>query len=165
MTKQGSPAGQLEGRFDATGLRFLIVAARYHASIVDRMLESARRCLEAHGADPSAIAVVRVPGAWELPQAVRAAVRSCGFDAILALGCVIRGETPHFEYISAEAARGLGDAAREAEIPVIFGVLTTDTEAQAAERADPEGQDKGREAALAALEMVSVFRGFRKDLP
>jgi 6,7-dimethyl-8-ribityllumazine synthase len=162
VTERGSAATRLEGRFDAAGLRFLIVAARYNATFVDRMLDSARSCLERHGAEPSSIEVVRVPGAWELPQAVRAAVRAGGFDAILALGCVIRGETPHFEYISAEAARGLGDAARDAEVPVIFGVLTTDTEEQAAERADPERQDKGREAALSALEMVGVLRGIQE---
>jgi 6,7-dimethyl-8-ribityllumazine synthase len=165
VTEHGSAAARLEGQFDAAGLRFLIVAARYNAPFVDRMLASARSCLERHGAEPSSIEVVRVPGAWELPQAVRAAVRTGGFDAILALGCVIRGETPHFEYISTEAARGLADAASDAEVPIIFGVLTTDTEEQAAERADPERQDKGREAALSALEMVQVLRGLRAGRP
>lgn len=162
MSGTGSPAGQLEGRFHAEGLHILIVAARYNSLIVERMVGSARECLQTHGADPSSIEVVRVPGAWELPQTVVAATRSGRFDAILAFGCVIRGETPHFEYVSAEATRGLGAAARDSEIPVIFGVLTTETESQAVERADPNGQDKGREAALAALEMVEVLGHLRE---
>jgi len=162
MSESGSPASQLEGRFHAGDLRFLIVAARYNSQVVDPMIGSARDCLQAHGADPSFIEVVRVPGAWELPQAVRVGTRNGRFDAILAFGCVIRGETPHFEYVSAEATRGLGAVARGSEIPVIFGVLTTDTEAQALERADPKGQDKGREAALAALEMVEVLGRLRE---
>lgn len=165
MSGPGSYAGGLEGRFDATGRRFLVVAARFNGHVVDRMLHSARSCLLEHGAEETAVEVVRVPGAWELSQAVRVGASTGRFDAVLALGCVIRGATPHFDFISAEAARGLGAVAREASVPVVFGVLTTDTEAQAVERADPGGQDKGREAALAALEMVEVFRRFRDPRP
>lgn len=157
MSGPGSYQDRLQGRFDAAGRRFLVVAARFNEHVVDRMLESTRACLLEHGAAEDAVEVVRVPGAWELPQAVRVAAVTRRFDAILALGCVIRGETPHFEFISAEAARGLGAVAREASVPVVFGVLTTDTEAQALERADPGGHDKGREVALAALEMIEVF--------
>ncbi|HSR41992.1 MAG TPA: 6,7-dimethyl-8-ribityllumazine synthase [Longimicrobiales bacterium] len=148
----------MEDRFDAGGLTVLLVAARFNGHVVDHMVESARGCLLEHGAAEDGVPVVRVPGAWELPQAVRLAALSRRFDAVIALGCVIRGETPHFEYICAEAARGLGAAARESGVPVIFGVLTTDTEEQAVERARADGQDKGREAALAALEMVEVAR-------
>lgn len=159
MSGRGSYADGLDGRLDAGDHTFLLLAARFNGHIVDRMAESARACLREHGAAEESVRVVRVPGAWELPQAALAAARSRRFDAILALGCVIRGETPHFEYICGEAARGLGAAAREGGVPVIFGVLTTDTAEQALERADPEGQDKGREAALAALEMIDVLRG------
>ncbi|HZD04049.1 MAG TPA: 6,7-dimethyl-8-ribityllumazine synthase, partial [Longimicrobiales bacterium] len=141
MSGAGSYQSRLEGRSDASGRRFLVVAARFNGHVVDHMVDSARRCLLEHGAEDAGVEVVRVPGAWELPQAVRVAAGTGRFDAILALGCIIRGETPHFEFISAEAARGLGAAARESSVPVVFGVLTTDTEAQALERADPEGQD------------------------
>lgn len=158
MSGRGTWADRLEGRLEAGEHTFLLLAARFNGHVVDRMVESARVCLREHGAPDDAVEVIRVPGAWELPQAALAAGRSRRFDAVVALGCVIRGQTPHFEYICAEAARGLGAAARESGVPVIFGVLTTDTEEQALERADPGGRDKGREAALAALEMIDVLR-------
>jgi 6,7-dimethyl-8-ribityllumazine synthase len=158
VTGSGSYHAQLEGRLDGRGLRIAVLAARFHAAITETLLE---RCLEGlrdHGVDDADVEVVRVPGAWELPQVAALLARRGGFDALVALGCVIRGETPHFDFVAGEAARGLGAVARAGACPVIFGVLTTDTEGQARERADPAGQDKGRELALAALEMARLFR-------
>jgi 6,7-dimethyl-8-ribityllumazine synthase len=151
----------LEGRVRGEGLRVALVAARFNAHITERLLERGRACLLEHGVDEAAAEVFRVPGAWELPQAVGALARTGRFDAVIAYGCVIRGDTPHFEFIAGEAARGLAEAARDTGVPVIFGVLTTENEAQAAERADPDGQDKGREAALSALAMARLIRGIR----
>jgi 6,7-dimethyl-8-ribityllumazine synthase len=141
----------------ARGRRFALLAARFNAHVTDTLLERARDTLLERGVDPSDVHVFRVPGAWELPQAALRAAASGRFDAVLAIGCVIRGETPHFDFISAEAARGLGEAAYRTGVPVVFGVLTTDSEAQALERADPGRGDKGREAALAAVEMADLF--------
>lgn len=165
MSEDGSYAAGLEGRLDAEGRTVLLLAARFHGAVVDRMLDSARACLREHGATAEDVHVVRVPGAWELPQAADAAARSRRFDAIVALGCVVRGETPHFEYICAETARGLGAVGRSSGVPVAFGVLTTETAEQALERADPDGHDKGREAALAALEMIDVLRRLGDPAP
>lgn len=160
MSREGSYIDQLEGRLSGSGLRIAVVAARFNGHVTDVML---RRCLETlveHHCDEAALDAIRVPGAFELPQAVSRLVRTGRFDAVVALGCVIRGETPHFDFVAGEAARGLGEIGTRGEVPVIFGVLTTETEAQAQERARPapEGQDKGREAALAALEMAHLYR-------
>jgi 6,7-dimethyl-8-ribityllumazine synthase len=134
-----------------------VVVSRFNGHVTGLLLENARSAFLEHGVAEADLEVIRVPGAWELAQGALAAAATGRFDAVVALGCVIRGETPHFDFIAAEAARGLGDVARRTGLPVIFGVLTTDTEAQALERADPAGQDKGREAALSALEMVRVL--------
>ncbi len=136
---------------------FAILVARFNRAITDELLDGAQDCLRAHGADEDAVDVYPVPGAWELPQAAARVVEAGAHDAIIALGCVIRGETPHFEFICEEAARGLGAVARSAPVPVTFGVLTTDTPEQAEARADRDRSNKGREAALAALEMVRVY--------
>lgn len=138
--------------------RYALVAARFNASIVDRLLESALATLERHGVGAESVTVLRVPGAFELPQAARRLADSARFDAVIALGAVVRGGTPHFEYVSAACARGLMDVSVAVECPVIFGVLTTDDQAQALERAGGAEGDKGKEAALAALEMVSTYR-------
>ena len=152
----GSYAAALEGRVSGAGLRFGVVVSRFHDHITEVLLESAVNCLTEHGAATEDIEVYRVPGAWELPQACSRLARAGRHDALLALGCVIRGETAHFDLISGEVARGLGVVALETTVPVAFGVLTTETEAQAIERADPERGNKGREAALAALEMADL---------
>ena len=157
MSGPGSYADNLEGRVDGAGRRIAVVVSRFNDHVTGPLRESARRALVEHGVAADDVRVLTVPGAWELPQAALRAAGTGRFDAVIALGCVIRGETPHFDFIAGEAARGLGAAALESGVPVIFGVLTTETEAQAAERADPEGQDKGREAALAALEMAALF--------
>ena len=130
--------------------------ARFNEEITDELLEGARDCLRAHGAEDGGLDVFRVPGAWELPQAAARIVEAGRHDAVVALGCVVRGETPHFDYICQEASRGLGAVARRGPIPVAFGVLTTDTLEQARIRADRNELDKGWEAALAALEMIHL---------
>ena len=135
-----------------------VLAARFNADITDRLVDGATRALLARGASAADVETIRVPGAWELPQAAARAVEAERFDAIIALGCVIRGETPHFEYVCTQATLGLGAVAREARIPVAFGVLTTDDVGQARARAGDGPDNKGYEAALAVLEMVSVYR-------
>ena len=148
----------VRGTLDASGLRVAVVAARFNAEITDSLLAGAVAALREHGADTEEIHVVRVPGAWELPQTAARAVESGRFDAVVTLGCVIRGETPHFDYVCQEASLGLGAVAREADIPVVFGVLTTDDIAQARARAGAGKDNKGYEAAMAAVEMVYVYR-------
>ena len=144
--------------FDVAGARIGIVAARFNDRVVSRLLEAALDTLAGQGLDRDAILVARVPGAFELPLAARWIARQGAADAVVALGAVIRGGTPHFDYVCAEAARGLRTASLELDIPVVFGVLTCDDQAQADARAGGEHGNKGREAALAALEMVSLRR-------
>lgn len=141
----------------AEGRSFALLVARFNEDVTDQLLDGAVACLRAHGADDESVDVYRVPGAWELPQAAARVVEAGRHDGVVALGCVIRGETPHFDFISAEASRGLGAVARASSVPVTFGVLTTDTLEQARERADRDGLDKGWEAALAALEMAELY--------
>ena len=155
--------------FDAEGRRFAIVAARFNQSVVEPMLESAVATLQRHGATAEDIAVARVPGAFELPLAARWFARESiaggadagAADAVIALGAVIRGETPHFDFVASECAAGLQRVAVETEAPVVFGVLTTDTREQAMARADPKRGDKGGDAARAALEMVAALESIR----
>jgi 6,7-dimethyl-8-ribityllumazine synthase len=153
----------LDGRVRGEGLRVALVAARFNEHVTGLLAERGRACLLEHGVGEDGIELFRVPGAWELPVAARAVAATGRFDAVIAFGCVIRGETAHFDFIAGEAARGLADAARDTGVPVVFGVLTTEDEAQAVERADPEGQDKGWEAGLAALDMVRLLRELGGD--
>lgn len=154
---KGSYRSRLRGRISGEGFRIALVVARFNESVTELLLEGAVACLRAHGVSEEDMEVFRVPGAWELPLAARRVAGTGRWSAVIALGCVIRGETPHFEYICAEAARGLGAAARDADIPIIFGLLTTETPKQALERARQDEGDKGGEAALAALEMAALF--------
>jgi 6,7-dimethyl-8-ribityllumazine synthase len=151
------------GAVDASGLRVAVLVARFNARVTERLLSGALEALVDHGAAPSDVTTLHVPGAWELPQAAARAVDAGRFDAIVTLGCVIRGETPHFDFVCQEASLGLGAVARASEIPVVFGVLTTDDEGQALARAGEGRDNKGYEAALAALEMVPVYRALRDD--
>ena len=148
----------IEGDFNARGLRFGIVASRFNDFIVDRLLAAAVDTLVKHGAAAADIEVVRVPGAYETPLAIAKLAASGRYDALIALGCVIRGATPHFEYVAGEAARGVGQASLAHEIPIGFGVLTVDTIEQAIERAGAKAGNKGADAALAAIQMASVLR-------
>ena len=147
----------------AAGCRFAIVVSRFNPTITGSLRDGARAALSEAGAAASDIEEFSVPGAFELPQAARGIAETGRFDAIVALGCVIRGETPHFEYISSAAAHGLMAAAGETGVPMAFGVLTTDTEAQAAARAGSGRENKGFEAAAAAVEMARLFRSLRAD--
>ena len=163
MSSEGSPVARSRGSIDAAGLRVAVLAARFNADITDRLVRGSIEALKEHGAAEADIAVVRVPGAWELPQAAAHAVEAKRFDAIVTLGCVIRGETPHFDFVCQEATLGLGAVARASDIPVAFGVLTTDDAAQARARAGEGRDNKGYEAAMAVLEMVAVFRDLEAD--
>jgi 6,7-dimethyl-8-ribityllumazine synthase len=142
---------------DATGRRVVLIAARFNADIVDQLVAGAAAAWRAHGGDPARLIVERVPGAFELPLAAKMFAASGGVDAVVALGCVIRGDTPHFDYVAGECARGLMDAGLTTGVPVIFGVLTTETRVQAEERADAARMNKGRESLEAALEMIKLL--------
>jgi 6,7-dimethyl-8-ribityllumazine synthase len=142
----------------AAGFRFAIVVSRFNEGITRALREGAVAALREAGASDGDIDVLDVPGAFELPQAARALAATAKFDAVICLGCVIRGATPHFEYISSAAAHGVMEAAGESGVPIAFGVLTTDTEAQARERAASGPDNKGREAAAAAIDMAVLFR-------
>jgi len=158
VTSRGNPAGSARGSVDAAGLRIAVLASRFNADVTDRLLEGTMSCLREHGAVESQVDVYRVPGAWELPQAA-ARISALGrHDALIALGCVIRGETPHFQYVCEEANRGLGEVARSSRAPLVFGVLTTETHEQALARAAEGPANKGWEVAIAALEMVALYR-------
>lgn len=143
---------------DASRLRVAVIVSRFNAEITDRLRDGAVAALREAGAAESAIEVIPVPGAFEIPQAARAAAETGRFDAVVCLGCLIRGETPHFEYIAAAAAHGITDAAGETGVPMAFGVLTTNTVEQAIERAREGPDNKGREAAAAAIEMAALYR-------
>ena len=148
----------VEGTLDGRGLRIGCVVSRFNDFIAHRLLEGALDCLRRHGIAETDITVARVPGALEIPVAARRLALSRKFDAIVCIGCVIRGETPHFEQVGAETARGVAAVALETGVPVTFGVLTTENLHQAIERAGAKGGNKGWDAALAAIEMVSLFR-------
>jgi 6,7-dimethyl-8-ribityllumazine synthase len=145
------------GELDGEGRRFGIVVSRFNDFITTRLLSGAHDCLLRHGVADDAIEVVWVPGAWEIPGALRRLARGGSYDGLIALGCVIRGATPHFEYVSSGVANGVAAVGASAEIPVVFGVLTTDTIEQAVERAGTKSGNKGWEAALAALEMAGLY--------
>jgi 6,7-dimethyl-8-ribityllumazine synthase len=146
-------AGTHEGR----GLRFGIAVSRFNSFITDRLLEGARSALRENGVAEPDITVTYVPGAFELPLAAKRLAQSGRYDAVLCLGCVIRGETDHYEHVAGAATRGVMDAGLETDLPVIFGVLTTDTVQQARDRAGTDG-NKGAESAMAGLEMATLLR-------
>ena len=143
--------------FDARARRVVIIAARFNTELVDQLIAGATRAWRDHGGEESRLLVERVPGAFELPLAAKMFAASGGVDAVVALGCVIRGDTPHFDYVAGECARGLMDASLATGVPVIFGVLTTENQAQAEERADVTRMNKGRESMEAALEMIQLL--------
>ena len=148
----------VEGKIVAKGMKFGIVASRFNDFISGRLIEGAIDTLIRAGADEKDIMVYKVPGAFELPLAAKKLAKSTRFDAIICLGSVIRGATPHFEYISAEVSKGIASVGLETEIPVAFGVLTTDTIEQAIERAGTKSGNKGADAAMSAIEMVDLFK-------
>lgn len=148
----------LEGHLDATGIRIALVVARWNEAVTSRLLAGAEDALQRHGADRETLTVARVPGSWELPLAATRLASTRRFDAIVALGALVRGETPHFDVLAAAVARGLLEAGTAAGIPVIFGVLTCDTVEQAMDRAGGKAGNKGWDAALAAIEMAGLYK-------
>lgn len=147
-----------EGDLIVRDTRFAIVAARFNDFIVDSLLKASLRCLEQHGAAAADVEVVRVPGAFEMPLAVDKVAATRRFDGIIALGAVIRGGTPHFDYVAGECVRGIATAGQKNGVPVGFGILTVDTIEQAIERAGTKAGNKGEEATLAVIEMVNMLR-------
>ncbi len=151
----------VEGRLTGAGRRFALIVSRFNAFITERLLEGALDCLRRHGVAEEDITVVRVPGAWEIPLTAKKLVTRGGqgaYDAVICLGAVIRGSTPHFDYVAAEVSKGVAQVGLESGVPVLFGVLTTDTLEQAVERAGSKAGNKGYAAAEAALEMVNLFK-------
>ena len=151
----------VEGMLSASGKRFAVVVSRFNANITERLLEGALDTLRRHGGDVDATTVVWVPGAFEIPLATRLLCDSGKVDAVIALGAVIRGSTPHFDYVAGGVASGVAQAMLQSQVPVAFGVLTTDTIEQAVERAGSKSGNKGADAALTAIEMVDVVRSLR----
>lgn len=147
----------IEGSLDAKGLKVALIASRFNEFVTAKLVEGALDCLVRHGADPKNLTVIKVPGSFELPQVAARLGAQGKYDAIVGLGCLVRGETPHFDLIAAEAAKGLAQAGASSGVPVIFGVLTCDTMEQAIDRAGGKAGNKGWDAALAAIEMVSLF--------
>jgi 6,7-dimethyl-8-ribityllumazine synthase len=149
----------IEGNLIApAGARFAIVASRFNAFIVERLIEGALDALHRHGVPGECVTLVRVPGSWEAPLVCARLAKSKKFQAVIALGAVIRGATAHFDYVAGEAAKGVAQAALSSGVPVLFGVLTTDTIEQAVERAGSKAGNKGFDAAISAIEMVSLDR-------
>ncbi len=141
---------------DASAFRFAVIVSRFNETVTGSLRDAATAALKDAGA--TSVQVLPVPGAFEIPQAARAAAESGRFDAIVCLGCIIRGETPHFEYLASAVAQGITAAAGDTGIPMAFGVLTTDTVEQATARSGPGPDNKGREAAVAAIEMATLYR-------
>jgi 6,7-dimethyl-8-ribityllumazine synthase len=148
----------VEGALGARGLKVAIVAGRFNAFIVDRLVDGAVDALRRSGADEQDLVVYRCPGSFEIPQVAKRVVERGGVDAVVCVGCVIRGATPHFDYVAGECAKGIGALGLNAKIPVTFGVLTTDTIEQAVERAGTKAGNKGFDAAMAAIEMVHLYK-------
>ncbi|MCM2263608.1 MAG: 6,7-dimethyl-8-ribityllumazine synthase [Desulfuromonadales bacterium] len=148
----------IEGRLDAQGLKIGILVSRFNSFIGDRLVEGAIDALLRHGAEKENLAVIKVPGAFEIPPVAKQMAASGRYDALVCLGAVIRGATPHFDYVSAEVTKGIAAVSMEAGIPVTFGVLTTDTLEQAIERAGSKAGNKGFDAAVAAIEMANLYK-------
>ena len=148
----------IEGKLDATGFKFALVVSRFNSFICDRLLEGALDTLQRHGASEKDLTVIKVPGAFEIPLVAKKVAQSGKYDALICLGAVIRGGTPHFEYVSAEVSKGVASVSLDSGVPVSFGVLTTDTVEQAIERAGTKAGNKGGEAAIGAIEMVNLFK-------
>jgi 6,7-dimethyl-8-ribityllumazine synthase len=149
------------GKLIATGMRFGLVVARFNDVVAQKLLEGAVDTLVRHGADEGDLTVVWVPGSFEVPLAAQELAGAGGVDAVIAIGVVVRGETPHFDYVAGEVARGVGAVSLQARVPVTFGVVTAATMEQAVDRAGGKHGNKGADAALAAIEMVSLLRALR----
>lgn len=151
-----------EGQLTAAGLRFAIIVSRFNSFITERLLAGATDALTRTGADPDLIDVIKVPGSWEIPMVAAELARGHRYDAVVCLSAVLRGDTPHFDYVAAEVAKGVAHASYESGVPVAFGVLTTNTLEQAIDRAGTKGGNKGFDAAMCAIEMANLLRALRK---
>jgi len=150
-----------EGNLDASGLKFGIVVSRFNSFICERLLEGAVDAVIRHGGDDKNIHVARVPGAFEIPLAARKLAESGKYDALICLGAVIRGSTPHFDFVASEVSKGVASVSLESGVPIAFGVLTTDTIEQAVERAGTKAGNKGFEAAATAIETANLFKALK----
>ena len=148
----------IQGKLDASGIRFAIVVSRFNSFISDRLLTGAMDALERHGSAPDDITIVWVPGSFEIVLAAKKLALSRNYDAVICLGALLQGETPHFEYISSVVAKGIGNVGLESGIPVIYGILTCNTLEQAIERAGLKSGNRGFDAAMSAIEMVQVVK-------
>ena len=161
MKKQEERYRVIEGELSAQGLRFGIIASRFNSFITERLLAGAVDALERMGASAKSIDVVKVPGSLEIPMVAREMATSGNYDALICLGAVIRGDTPHFDYVAGESSRGIAAAGRETGVPTIFGVLTCNTLEQAIDRAGAKGGNKGFDAAMTAIEMANLAKELR----
>ena len=150
----------IEGKLDATGLCFAVIVGRFNSFITERLLEGAVDALVRHGAERERITVVRVPGAFEIPLAAQQLVKNRDFDAVICLGAIIRGATPHFDLVASEVTKGIAQVSLAREVPIAFGVVTTDSIEQAVERAGTKAGNKGFDAAMTAIEMANLIRRF-----
>ena len=150
-----------EGKLEAKGLTFGIIVSRFNSFISERLLEGAVDALLRHGADDASIHVARVPGAFEIPLAAKKMAAAGKYDAVICLGAVIRGSTPHFDYVASEVSKGVASVSLDSGVPIAFGVLTTDTIEQAVERAGTKAGNKGFEAAVTAIETVNLFKAMK----
>jgi 6,7-dimethyl-8-ribityllumazine synthase len=155
-------ARTFEGQLTAGGLRFAIVVSRFNSFITERLLAGAMDALTRAGAAADLIDVIKVPGSWEIPLVAGEVARQHRYDAVICLSAVIRGETPHFDYVAAEAAKGVAHVSAETGVPVAFGILTTNTLEQAIDRAGAKGGNKGFDAAMTAIEMANLLRALRQ---
>jgi 6,7-dimethyl-8-ribityllumazine synthase len=148
----------IEGKLDASGLKVALIVSRFNEFITNKLLSGALDCLQRHNADEKNITVIWVPGAFEIPPVAMKVAQKGGFDAVICLGAVIRGATPHFDYVAAEVSKGVALVSLQSQVPVIYGVLTTDTIEQAVERAGTKSGNKGFDAAMAAIEMAQLYK-------
>ena len=151
-----------EGQLSAAGMRFAIVVSRFNSFITERLLAGALDALTRTGANADLVDIIKVPGSWEVPLVAGEVARQHRYDAVICLSAVIRGETPHFDYVASEAAKGIAHVASETGVPVAFGVLTTNTLEQAIDRAGAKGGNKGFDAAMTAVEMANLLRTLRQ---
>lgn len=148
----------LEGKLDGSGLRFAIIVSRFNSFIGERLVEGALDALHRHGTEPTAITTVRVPGAFEIPLVAKRLAATGEYDALICLGAVIRGATPHFDYVASEVSKGIATVSLESGVPIAFGILTTETIEQAIERAGTKAGNKGFDAAVSVIEMVNLLK-------
>ena len=156
-----SAGSNFEGELSASGLRLAIIVSRFNSFVTDRLLHGALDAIKRSGGDLTRVDVVKIPGAWEFAIALSAVAKRAKYDAIICLGAVIRGDTPHFEYVSGEAARGIAASSAQFDIPIANGVLTTNTVEQAIDRAGLKSGNKGFDAAMTAIEMANLLRQLR----